>query len=143
MAGAISGRIYADFNGLEPSSEYEGRLAVPLDTVGSLQDLSNAGVRLREGDVLTIYDASDENEDLEASAIARYDRPRRIWIAELGPAGYSYVSRTVQKASTFLCVGCRYDLGAAPSQGGALPWPPRVCPSCGLETNAALAPPAA
>ena len=89
MSGA---RIYADFNGLERPAVAGGHWAVALDTVGTVRDLSNAGIRLTEGLSFTIWDASDEDEDLEADAVARYDSASAIWWADLGEAGYRYVA---------------------------------------------------
>lgn len=137
-------RIYADFNGLEPSPHKAARLLVPLDTVGSVRDLSNAGLRLRDGLQLTICDWSDEEEDLEAAATASYDHARRVWLAELGPEGYSYVPKGDRTPdSRFLCLGCRHDNGPAPNSAAALPLPPPTCPHCGLKGDSAIAPPAA
>ena len=76
-------RIYADFNGLMQSPRDAARSMVPLDTWGSLRDLSNAGIKLREGTELVIHDASDDEEDLEAEAVAYYDPERKWWYAEL------------------------------------------------------------
>lgn len=58
-------RIYADFNGLVPGPKRPDRTAVVLDTFGSLRDLSNASVRLRDGLALIGVDGSDDDEDLE------------------------------------------------------------------------------
>jgi hypothetical protein len=65
-------RIYADFNGHDWSLRHPGRHAVALDTIGSLQALSNAGLRLRDGVRLIVYDYSDDEEDLEAEATVRF-----------------------------------------------------------------------
>jgi hypothetical protein len=43
-------RIYADFNGIRGPDD--GPLEIPLDTRGSLRDLTNAGIRLRDGTAL-------------------------------------------------------------------------------------------
>ncbi|HLM59214.1 MAG TPA: hypothetical protein VK308_00280 [Pyrinomonadaceae bacterium] len=66
-------RIYADFNGLRISPRNHERSAVALDTFGSLRDLSNAGIKLKEEMPLIIFDWSDENEDLEGHCTAYYD----------------------------------------------------------------------
>lgn len=79
-------RIYADYNGIRGPEG--GPLTIPLDTLGSLRDLTNAGIRLRDGTALTVVDASDEEEDLEADAAAHYDATAGVWLAVLGPEGY-------------------------------------------------------
>jgi len=137
-------RIYADFNGLGNPDVTDGRLAVALDTLGTLCDLTNAGIRLAEGLQLTVYDWSDEEEDLEAEATARYDSDGGLWWAELGPNGYQYVPKRDRAPDPrFLCLSCRYDLATDPSAWGE--WEPIVpyCPRCGTSLAAAIAAPAA
>ena len=137
-------RIYADFNGLHNPDRTGGRLSVALDTLGTLRDLTNAGLRLAEGLRLTVYDWSDEEEDLEAEATARYDPDAGLWWAELGPNGYEYVPKRDRAVNPcFLCLGCRYDLASDPTAWGE--WTPRAtaCPCCGTAVTAAVAPPAA
>ena len=135
-------RIYADFNGFRRPDCTGGRPAVALDTFGTARDLANAGLRLAEGLRLSIYDRSDEEEDLEAEATARYDAAGGPWWAELGPGGHAYVPKRDRTPDPrFLCLGCRYDLASDPEAGG--PRVPRVtaCPRCGMATGAALAAP--
>lgn len=137
-------RIYADFNGLRHPDCTEGRLAVALDTLGTLRELTNAGLRLAPGLRLTVYDWSDDEEDLEAEATACYDPDGGVWWAELGPGGYEYVPKRDRTQSThFLCLCCRYDLASDPAAWRE--WHPRVkaCPSCGTAVTAAIASPAA
>ena len=94
-------RIYADFNGLGSSRRTPGRLAVPLDAEGSRRDLDAAGVELRDGTRLTVFDWSDETEDLEAAATLYRDPTSEIWVAELDAEGYRYVPRPpVEPASS-------------------------------------------
>ena len=137
-------RIHADFNGLGNPDCTGGRLSVALDTLGTLRDLANAGLRLTEGLRIIVYDRSDEAEDLEAGAEARYDPDGRMWWAEPGPEGYGYVpTRDRATNPCFLCLGCRYDLASDPVAWDE--WAPRVtvCPRCGTAVAAAIAPPVA
>jgi hypothetical protein len=130
-------RIYADFNGLDQSPRDATRTAVPLDTFGSLRDLSNAGVRLREGVRMVIYADSDELEDLEADAEAYYEPNRRLWFAEIN-SGIRYVARPeAQDVGNFLCVDCRSPL---PVEKSARP-DVSTCPTCGTPVDAAIEPP--
>ena len=108
-------RIYADFNGLGPSLRNPNRLMVPLDTWGSLRDLMNAWIRLREGTTFVIYDQSDETEDLEADVSVFYDAPQKRWIAEISDAGIRYVPRQPpEETAEFMCWGCRKNLANEP-----------------------------
>src|SRR5215208_4554971 len=141
-------RIYADYNGLGRSEG--GPLVIPLDTFGSLRDLTNAGVRLREGLALVVADWSDEEEDLEAGATSSFDAEAGVWLAVLGPEGYRYVPKGDRTPDhRFLCLGCRRDLGSdpvtgeRPAAGVVFVDGPRgqSCPACGTPIAAALAPP--
>ena len=133
-------RIYADFNGLVAGARNPNRTAVVLDTFGSLRDLSNAGIILREGLPLIAVDASDDEEDLEGHGTAEYDHKRRWWVVEFDEQGVRYVpagDRTPVKE--FLCVSCRSPIAGATY---ATVWQPGfVCTSCGTNVLAPYAPP--
>lgn len=87
----MSIRIYADFNGLVPSPTRPDGLAVVLNTMGSLRELSNAGIRLTEGLPLIGVDASDDLEDLEGHGVARYDGVNQWWLIDFDEQGVRYV----------------------------------------------------
>ena len=84
-------RINADFNGLVSGPRNPERTAVVLDTFGSLRDLSNAGVVLREDLPLIAVDWSDDHEDLEGHETAQYDREKKRWVVEFDEVGVRYV----------------------------------------------------
>jgi hypothetical protein len=131
-------RIYADFNGRQQSPRDATRTAVPLDTFGSLRELSNAGVRLFEGMPLVIYMDSDVNEDLEADAVAYYAHRNGIWFAELFDDRIRYVPRPEEKnAEQFLCVECRLPVPAGKHGRPEV----SVCPRCGTPVLTAINPP--
>lgn len=112
-------RIYADFNGLVTSYTRPGGFAVVLDTMGTLRDLSNAGVRLVEGLPLIAVDASDAEEDLEGHGTAQYDYVNNWWLIELDEQGVRYVpagDRT--PATAFNCMSCGESLGEQIRDGG-------------------------
>lgn len=133
-------RIYADFNEYIPSPRNPERRAVPLDTMGSLRDLANAGVVLREGMRLTIYADSDEDEDLEADTVACYEPSERRWIAELDEKGYRYVPAQGRgETPPFLCVRCRTPLDDVLARRGLRRGD--RCPSCGELIHRPIAPP--
>ena len=133
-------RISADFNGLQASTRTAGRLAIALDTIGSVSDLANLGIRLTEGTRLVVYDWSDENEDFEADVTTYYDASARVWLAELDETGYRYVpARPRLTASRLRCLHCQSEYtGKAVSikQGSAT-----ACPHCGSALDAPIAAP--
>lgn len=100
-------RIYADFNGLVGGPRNPERTAVVLDTFGSLRDLANAGIVLREGLPLIAVDASDESEDLEGHGTAEYDFENERWVVEFDEKGVRYVAAGDRTPVTeFRCVAC-------------------------------------
>ena len=136
----MASRVYADFNGIEPSPRDPSRWAIALDTLGSLRDLSNAGIRLIEGVRLVVYDESDAEEDLEGEATVYFESRRDVWLAELDEHGYRYVpKRDRAPAFEFLCLRCRVGLPLRADVSGV----PSVtkCPRCGEDIRAAIAAP--
>lgn len=133
-------RIYADFNGLVAGPKHPDRLAVVLDTFGSLRDLSNAGVLLVEGLPMIGVDWSDDDEDLEGHGMAVYDQERSWWVIEFDEFGVRYVPAGDRCTDAhFLCVACRADLST--SIDDLRRGPSRSCPRCGTPVDAAIAPP--
>jgi hypothetical protein len=131
-------RIYADFMGLGFSPRDPARQSVPLDTFGSIRDLSNAAIRLHDGVRLTIYSDSDESEDLNADVFVYFDRASGIWHAELEQDAVSHVPRHEDDyAGRFLCVACRsaFPIGAHGYPSA------ETCPSCDTPWVAAIAAP--
>lgn len=63
-------RVFADFHNADES----GRLR--LNCTGTLRDLADQGVRLREGLVLDLY-----SEDLVVEGHARYSAEEGQWVA--------------------------------------------------------------
>jgi hypothetical protein len=133
-------RIYADFNGLVQGLRDPHRTAVVLDTLGTLRDLSNAGIVLREGLPLIAVDASDDEEDLEGHGTTHYDAVRKWWLLEFDAQGVRYVpagDRT--PVDIFRCVHCAALFSDYILQGQL--GPAVVCSSCRTSVLAALAPP--
>jgi hypothetical protein len=133
-------RIYADFNGLVNGPKTPARTAVVLDTFGSLRDLANAGIILREGLPLIAVDASDEFEDLEGHGTAEYDRVNGWWAVEFDEAGVRYVTAGDRTPVTeFRCVSCREPLqDMIKAKGLKLG---DVCPACGTAIHAPISRP--
>ena len=141
-------RIYADFNGLVRGVRNPVRTAVVLDTIGSLRDLCNAGVVLREGLPLIAVDWSDDSEDLEGHGTAQFDQQRGWWVVEFDERGVRYVpagDRTTQ--TVLLCVSCRINLEAQVSPAGdsailaSGTMTTETCPTCGTRIDSPIAPP--
>jgi hypothetical protein len=135
-------RIYADFNGLVAGVVDPARIAVVLDTFGSLLDLSNAGVVLRSGLALVAFDESDEQEDLEGHGTAQYDYKRAWWVVEFDERGVRHVPAGPRTATNeFRCVKCHSLIeGAAYNTV----WRSGLgCSVCGTSAAAAIAPPPA
>ena len=129
---AVSGgdmRIYADFNGLQRSSDKSKKQFVPLDTYGSLCDLARAKIILANGTDLTIYSDSSETEDLEANAVARFNSELNCWVAEIDCDGIRGVPTQGQKSSSLVCVACGKDLDQHVAEHGLSNR--SLCPSCG------------
>ena len=69
--------------GIMSSSRNKNLSAIPLDAYGSLRDLTNQQVRLKEGMALVVYADSAEGEDLEADCVVYYDSRHKWWMAEI------------------------------------------------------------
>jgi hypothetical protein len=133
-------RVYADFNGLHKVGVDPNVWRVPLDTYGTLCHLAALRTVLTQGTELTVFDESDDHEDLEADAAAVYDIESECWMAEIDSKGYRYVpaQRTVIP-NTLQCVSCGASIDEAVQLVGR---PDRaICPSCGTRANAPILPP--
>jgi hypothetical protein len=133
-------RIYADFNGLVRGPKNPERIAVVLDTFGSLRDLANAGLILREGLPLIAVDWSDDEEDLEGHGTAQYDSANKRWVVEFDERGVRYVPAGDRSpVNSFLCVNCGQRVSV--SSPGATFDPKASCSSCGTSVLTPYAPP--
>ena len=133
--------IYADFNGTMLSSRNKSLSAVPLDTYGSLKDLTNQQVRLQEGMALVVYMDSAEGEDLEADCIVYYDAKQKWWTAEIDQDKIRYVPShdELWNRKEFLCFHCRQDLEPYFKEHGRDL--NTCCPDCGFSIVTAILPP--
>jgi hypothetical protein len=133
-------RIYADFNGLVCGPKNPERTAVVLDTYGSLRDLSNAGIVLREGLPLIAVDESDELEDLEGHGTAEYDFENEWWAIEFDENGVRYVPAGDRTPITeFKCVSCSEPLHNLINAKGLKVGD--VCPRCKIPIHTPIAHP--
>jgi hypothetical protein len=65
-------RVFADFHNADP----EGRLR--LNCVGTIEDLPQQRIELREGQVLTLY-----SEELEGDGAVQYSEAEKVWVAQI------------------------------------------------------------
>ncbi len=131
-------RIYADFNGMFESTRYVNRHAIALTTMGSLRELSNSGLVLKEGMKLIVYMDSDETEDIESDAEVYFSREYNQWYAEL--VGEIRDVPTQQMSfDDFKCVSCKTQLHTYIKENGLKIGD--VCPNCGVLIHKAIEPP--
>jgi len=123
------------------SSRDKNLSAVPLDTYGSLKDLTNQQIRLNEGMALVIYMDSTEGEDLEADCVVYYDSKHKWWVAEIDQDKIRYVQAhdNLWNRKEFLCLQCRQDLEPHFKEHGRNL--DTCCPNCGLSIVTATLPP--
>jgi hypothetical protein len=83
-------KIYADFHNADP----QGRLR--LNCVGTAEDLSRAGVELREGMVLTLYSddvgAGGESDEMLADGIVSFSEAEHCWVATIDWDAFRHAS---------------------------------------------------
>jgi hypothetical protein len=63
-------RVFVDFH----NADEQGRLR--LNAVGSIEDLAHQRVKLRTGQLLTLY-----SENLEAGGVVEFSEGEKIWVA--------------------------------------------------------------
>jgi len=84
-------RIFADFHNADP----QGRLR--LNCVGTVEDLAQQKISLREGQSLILY-----SEELEVDGVVQYSKEENLWVAVIDWDAIRevlpIVSRTEQKA---------------------------------------------
>lgn len=90
-------RIYADFQNLD-----DNRLR--LTCAGTIEDLAQQGIELREGLALTFYmddaDDSGRSDPLLAEGIVHYQEEERTWVASIDWSALRHASdETNQKAN--------------------------------------------
>ena len=133
-------RIYADYNGLQASSRNLSKLAVALDTFGTLRVLSNARVRLQDGVQLVIFDYSDDEEDLENTVTVYWEEARNRWLAKFLEEDVVYIpKRDRTENNEFLCLKCRLPLQGHIEKNETNE--NSACPRCGEKIFAAIKPP--
>ncbi len=130
-------KIYADFNAALPTERDDESYVIPLTTYGSLRELSNLGLCLRDGLELIVYMDSDENEDIEADAVVRYSTKYKCWLAVIH-GEIRDVPITNNEFSTFCCSKCKYELYPIIKNGLNIG---DTCPKCNTPIHSVIAPP--
>lgn len=62
-------RVFADFH----NADVQGRLR--LNCLGTVEDLARQGIKLQDGQFLTLY-----SEDLEVEGVVQYSFEENIWV---------------------------------------------------------------
>ena len=116
-------------------------MALMLHCSGTLQDLHRLQIRLKEGEILTFWDQSDEYEDLEVDATLHYLREKSRWHAEFMSNEIRYVPHVNpdQDFDKYPCYRCRSDLHKTIGVGKDLA--ETVCPECNLPVLYPMKPP--
>ena len=68
----ITPRVFADLH----NADAEGRLR--LNCIGTIEDLANQSLELRDGQLLTIY-----SEDLEVDGVVQFSEEEKLWVAAI------------------------------------------------------------
>ncbi|MEH2042283.1 hypothetical protein [Nostoc sp.] len=68
----ITPKVFADFH----NADAEGRLR--LNSIGTIEDLANQSIELRDGQLLTIY-----SEDLEVDGVVQFSEEEKLWVAAI------------------------------------------------------------
>ncbi|MDZ8140160.1 MAG: hypothetical protein RM049_33535 [Nostoc sp. DedQUE04] len=68
----ITPRVFADFH----NADAEGRLR--LNCIGTMEDLANQSIELRDGQLLTVY-----SEDLEVDGVVQFSEEEKLWVAAI------------------------------------------------------------
>ncbi|MEH2305142.1 hypothetical protein [Nostoc sp.] len=68
----INPRVFADFH----NADAEGRLR--LNCIGTIEDLANQSIELRDGQLLKIY-----SEDLEVDGVVQFSEEEKLWVAAI------------------------------------------------------------
>ncbi len=68
----ITPRVFADFH----NADAEGHLR--LNCIGTIEDLANQNIELRDGQLLTIY-----SEDLEVDGVVQFSEEEKLWVAAI------------------------------------------------------------
>jgi len=139
-------RIYADFNEqIDPGGGGRPGLVL-LDPLGTLRDLCAAKLKLREGLVLTLYTDSDENEDLEIEATARWISDAGAtaggyWVGEFIPENFREVPKSPRESVSnwFPCSVCGANLAGMMARSGLSL--ATCCSDCGARVYAPIAQP--
>lgn len=104
-------------------------MVIPLNRFGSLCDLSREGLVLSEGLKLTIYESSDEFEDLEADVLVYFDEEFGAWVGEFRGDAIRYVPTVSRPYPNLECFNCHKDLQTTIQKHGLNE--KTVCPNCG------------
>lgn len=132
--------VYADFNGLEVCSSAENDLCLDLTGYGTLASLSSYGIRLQQGQEITLAD----QDGLRVRAKVYFDKGRVSrnssgWYAKFKKDELTEGAPAQHDFDTHLCFTCRKNLKPHLEKVGQNF--AEECPFCGTSIMFPLLPP--
>lgn len=86
----VKPRVYADFH----NADSQGRIR--LNCIGTMEDLSQQQIQLREGLILTLYsddlDHKGQLDELLAEGVASFSEEEHCWVAAIDWAAIRHAS---------------------------------------------------
>lgn len=86
----VKPKVYADFHNADPL----GRIR--LNSIGTLEDIAQQGIELREGLALTLYaddlDEKGESDELLADGVVAFSEREQCWVAAIDWAAIHHAS---------------------------------------------------
>ena len=133
-------KIYVDFNGMESCSPTTNEWCLDLTGYGTLASLSNHGIRLARGMVLTFADP----DGLTVNAPVEFDEHRVSkassgWYAKFKKTDLRNENPIEHDYNLHQCAGCRQNIKPFLDQVGRQY--SENCPNCGTSVMFPLSPP--
>jgi hypothetical protein len=110
----VKPRVYADFH----NADSQGRLR--LNCIGTIEDLAEQNVHLRDGLLLTLYsdDVDDEGQpdELQVDGVVSFSEAEHCWVAAIDWAAIHHAS----EISGSLASGNGPSLPSLPKESGRI-----------------------
>ena len=140
LSSKVTMLIYADFNGVEECASDKDQLCVDLTGYGTLASLSLHGVRVHEGQDLSLVDP----DGLTANGQCHFDRKRVSkhcsgWFAKFARKSMTSGPPLAHDYGIHVCFKCRRDIKPYLDKVGRQF--AEDCPYCGTSVMLPLSPP--